>query len=236
MLDSANTPHIMSVSELNRLARDVLEQSFPLFWVSGEISNFTRAASGHWYFSLKDESAKIDAVIWKGVFGRLRHKPEEGLEVVVTGKITSYPLKSSYQIVIDGLEPAGVGALLAQLDERHARLVHDLDAAGLAALAPAGETTSRSDRAAGESHDVARSEYDWHDDCAEPRTRGEARGHAHGDGLRCLVSGLHRLPPDVAEHRRLLDGDRALPVRHAALLHRGGLPEGSATAESRGLL
>ena len=61
MLDSANTPHIISVSELNRLAKEVLEQSFPLFWVSGEISNFTRAASGHWYFTLKDDRAQVKA-------------------------------------------------------------------------------------------------------------------------------------------------------------------------------
>jgi exodeoxyribonuclease VII large subunit len=79
-------------------------------------------SSGHVYFSLKDASARIDAVIWKGVFGRLRFRPEEGLEVIATGKITTFPGKSSYQIVIEQLEPAGVGALMALLEERKRKL------------------------------------------------------------------------------------------------------------------
>ena len=79
-------------------------------------------ASGHCYFALKDEKAKIDAVIWRGVFGALRFKPEEGMEVIATGKVTSYPGSSKYQIVIDSLEPAGVGALMALLEERKRKL------------------------------------------------------------------------------------------------------------------
>ena len=112
-----------SVSELSGALKRMIEGEFGHVRIRGEVSGYRGPhASGHVYFAIKDETAKIDAVIWKGVFGRLRHKPEEGLEVIVTGKITSYPLKSSYQIVIDGLEPAGVGALLAQLDERRKRL------------------------------------------------------------------------------------------------------------------
>jgi exodeoxyribonuclease VII large subunit len=112
-----------SVSELAGKLKRLIEGEFGQVRLKGEISGYRGPhSSGHVYFSLKDENAKIDAVIWKGVFGRMRFRPEEGLEVIATGKVTSYPLKSSYQIVIDSMEPAGVGALLAQLDERRRRL------------------------------------------------------------------------------------------------------------------
>ncbi len=89
----------------------------------GEISGYRGPhSSGHCYFSLKDEGAKLDAVIWRGQFARLRSKLQEGLEVVATGKITSYPGKSSYQIVIESVEPAGIGALMALLEERRKML------------------------------------------------------------------------------------------------------------------
>lgn len=77
-----------------------------------------RADSGHWYLSLKDENALLSAVIWKGVASRLTFKPEDGLEVIATGKITTFAGKSSYQLVIDSLEIAGTGALLKLLEER----------------------------------------------------------------------------------------------------------------------
>jgi exodeoxyribonuclease VII large subunit len=87
--------------------------------VRGEISGYRGAhSSGHCYFSLKDEGAKIDAVIWRGSFNRLRAKLQDGLEVIATGKLTSYPGKSSYQIIIENVEPAGAGALMALLEER----------------------------------------------------------------------------------------------------------------------
>ena len=79
-------------------------------------------ASGHCYFALKDESAKIEAVIWKGIHGRMRFKPQEGLEVIATGKLTTYPGSSKYQIVIEALEPAGIGALMALMEERKKKL------------------------------------------------------------------------------------------------------------------
>jgi hypothetical protein len=101
--------------EDNSSARD----AYGYVRVRGEVSGYRGPhSSGHVYFALKDESAKIDAVIWKGVFGRMRLKPEEGLEVIVTGRITTYPGRSNYQIVIETLEPAGVGALMALLEER----------------------------------------------------------------------------------------------------------------------
>src|SRR5262249_43949496 len=79
-------------------------------------------SSGHCYFSLKDDSAKIDAVIWKMTYGRLKVKPEEGLEVIATGRLTTYPGKSAYQIIIDSIELAGIGALMKLLEERKKNL------------------------------------------------------------------------------------------------------------------
>ena len=89
----------------------------------GEISGFRgQHSSGHAYFCLKDQNARLDAVIWKGTYSRLRIKPEEGLEVIATGRITTFPGKSTYQIVVELLEPAGIGALMALLEERRRRL------------------------------------------------------------------------------------------------------------------
>ncbi|PTM39055.1 exodeoxyribonuclease VII large subunit [Bosea sp. 124] len=112
-----------SVSDLSGALKRTLEDAFGFVRVRGEISGYRGpVGSGHVYFSLKDANAKIDAVIWKGVFGRLKTRPQEGLEVIATGKITTFAGKSSYQIIIDSLEPAGIGALMALLEERRRRL------------------------------------------------------------------------------------------------------------------
>jgi exodeoxyribonuclease VII large subunit len=112
-----------SVSEIANALKRTLEDTFGHVRVRGEISGFKGpSASGHCYFSIKDEAAKLDAVIWRGSFGRLRSKMQEGLEVIATGKITSYPMKSNYQIIIESIEPAGVGALMALLEERKKKL------------------------------------------------------------------------------------------------------------------
>jgi exodeoxyribonuclease VII large subunit len=100
-----------------------LEDSFGFVRLKGEISGYRGPhASGHCYFSLKDDKSKIEAVIWRGSFARLRFKPEEGLEVIVQGRVTSFPGASKYQIVVETLEPAGAGALMALLDERKRKL------------------------------------------------------------------------------------------------------------------
>jgi len=100
-----------------------VEDQFGHVRVRGEISGYRGPhSSGHAYFSLKDDRARLDAVVWKGTFGRLKFRPEEGMEVIATGKLTTYPGKSNYQIVIDNLEPAGAGALMALLEERKRRL------------------------------------------------------------------------------------------------------------------
>jgi exodeoxyribonuclease VII large subunit len=118
----SNTPE-WSVSDLSGALKRTLEDAFGFVRVRGEISGYRGpVGSGHVYFSLKDQNAKIDAVIWKGVFGRLKTRPQEGLEVIATGKITTFAGKSSYQIIIDSLEPAGIGALMALLEERRKKL------------------------------------------------------------------------------------------------------------------
>jgi exodeoxyribonuclease VII large subunit len=108
-----------SVSEVSAALKRVVEDNFGYVRVRGEISGYRGPhSSGHAYFAIKDEGARLDAVIWKGTFARLRIKPEEGLEVVVTGRITTYPGRSNYQIVIEALEPAGLGALMMLLEQR----------------------------------------------------------------------------------------------------------------------
>jgi exodeoxyribonuclease VII large subunit len=111
-----------TVSELSNAVKRALEDGFGHVRLRGEVSGYRGPhASGHCYFSLKDDKAKIDAVVWRGVWGKLRFKPEEGMEVIATGKISSFPGSSKYQIVIESLEPAGLGALMAQLEERKRR-------------------------------------------------------------------------------------------------------------------
>ncbi len=118
----ANSPEY-TVSELSSALKRTVEDTYGHVRVRGEISGFRGPhASGHCYFALKDESAKIEAVIWKGVHGRMRFKPQEGLEVIATGKLTTYPGSSKYQIVIEALEPAGIGALMALMEERKKKL------------------------------------------------------------------------------------------------------------------
>lgn len=119
---ASNNPEL-TVSELSNAIKRALEEGFGFVRLRGEISGYRGPhASGHCYFTLKDDKARIDAVIWRGVFSKLRFKPEEGLEVIATGKVTSYPGSSKYQIVIEALEPAGVGALMALLEERKRKL------------------------------------------------------------------------------------------------------------------
>src|SRR5438128_12525605 len=100
-----------TVSELSAALKKTVEDAFGYVRVRGEISGFRGAhSSGHCYFALKDESAKIEAVIWKFAHARMRFKPQEGLEVIATGKLTTYPGSSKYQIVIEALEPPGIRA------------------------------------------------------------------------------------------------------------------------------
>ena len=112
-----------TVSELSAALKRTVEDAFGYVRVRGEISGFKGASpSGHVYFRLKDDKAVLEAVIWKGTFGRMRVQPEEGLDVIVSGKLTTFAGSSKYQIVIDSLEPAGIGALMKLLEERKKKL------------------------------------------------------------------------------------------------------------------
>src|SRR4051812_9006063 len=122
----ANLPEY-TVSELSTALKRRIEESFAYVRVRGEISGWKRHSSGHCYLALKDSDAVIDAVCWRQTAIRLGLKPEDGMEVVCTGRLTTYPGRSKYQLVIDTMELAGIGALLKLLEERKKRL----DAEGL---------------------------------------------------------------------------------------------------------
>jgi exodeoxyribonuclease VII large subunit len=119
--DPHNLP-VLSVGELSLALKKSVEESFGRVRVRGELSGFKRAASGHLYMSLKDESAVLDAVCWRGTARRLTFAPEDGLEVICTGRLSTYPARSRYQLVVETMEPAGVGALMALLEERRKKL------------------------------------------------------------------------------------------------------------------
>ena len=116
-----NSPPL-SVTELSGALKRTIENAFGKIRVRGEISGFKRHASGHCYFTLKDDNACIDAVIWRTSAASLAFRPEDGAEVIATGKLTTYPGRSKYQIVVDQLELAGEGALLALLERRRKAL------------------------------------------------------------------------------------------------------------------
>ena len=109
---------VYTVSEVSTSIKRVVEERFGRVRIRGEISGWKVATSGHVYFRLKDDGAVMDSVCWRGTASKFTFKPEDGLEVVCTGKVTTYPGKSSYQIVVDSMEPAGVGALMALLEKR----------------------------------------------------------------------------------------------------------------------
>ncbi len=120
-LEGANVKEY-TVSELSLALKRRIEEAFGFVRVRGEISGLRRVASGHSYLALKDEAAVLDAVIWKGVAQSLGFAPEEGMEVVCTGRLSTYPGRSKYQLIIETIALAGVGALLKLLEERRQRL------------------------------------------------------------------------------------------------------------------
>ena len=128
MIDDTSTSNpehnlpVYGVAEVSQALKLTVEQTFQRVRVRGEVSGLKRAASGHMYFSLKDESAVLDGVCWRGTAGRLRLHPEDGMEVIVTGRMTTYPARSRYQIVVESFELAGEGALLKLLEDRRRKL------------------------------------------------------------------------------------------------------------------
>lgn len=119
---SQPTRKVLTVSELNRFARNLLEQSFPLFWVSGEISNLTRAASGHWYFSLKDSGAQVRCVMCKGRNRYLDWMPKEGDKVEARATVTLYEARGEFQLTVEFLQRAGLGALFEAFEKLKSKL------------------------------------------------------------------------------------------------------------------
>jgi exodeoxyribonuclease VII large subunit len=111
-----------TVSELSGAVKRVIEGEFGLVRVRGEVGRVSRPASGHLYFDLKDDRAVIAAISWKGQVARMQVRPEEGMEVVATGRMTTFPGQSKYQLIVDDVAPAGAGALMAMLEKRKAAL------------------------------------------------------------------------------------------------------------------
>ncbi|HMO73587.1 MAG TPA: exodeoxyribonuclease VII large subunit, partial [Paracoccaceae bacterium] len=128
LIDDDDTPGggtnrpAFTVSELSGAVKRMIEGEFGLVRVRGEVGRVSRPGSGHLYFNLKDDRASLDALCWKGQIARLTVKPEEGLEVVATGRMTTFPGASKYQLIVDDLSPAGMGALMAMLEKRRAAL------------------------------------------------------------------------------------------------------------------
>lgn len=111
---------IFSVSDAATLLKKVVETAFPEIRIRGELSQITRATSGHLYMTIKDANAAINAIIWRGT--PVNFKLEEGVEVIITGRFTTYPARSNYQVIINSIEMAGVGAILKMLEERKQKL------------------------------------------------------------------------------------------------------------------
>ncbi len=116
--DTGGNAHEFTVSEISGAVKKTIEGTFGHVRVRGEIGRVSRPASGHLYFDLKDERAVIAAVSWKGQAARLAVQPEEGMEVIATGRMTTFPGQSRYQLIVENIEPAGAGALMAMLEKR----------------------------------------------------------------------------------------------------------------------
>src|SRR6056297_2701409 len=120
-VEGENAPEF-SVSEISGAVKRTIEGEFSHVRVRGEVGRVSRPASGHIYLDLKDDRAVLAGVIWKGRAQGLAHPPEEGMEVIATGKLTTFPGQSKYQMVIEDIAPAGAGALMAMLEKRKAAL------------------------------------------------------------------------------------------------------------------
>jgi exodeoxyribonuclease VII large subunit len=110
-IENSSETKILSVEDLNRQIRQLIEGELPLVWVQGELSNFKAHTSGHFYFSLKDAKSQISAVMFRGYNSRLKFRPADGLEVIVRGRVTVYEPRGNYQITCEMMEPVGAGAL-----------------------------------------------------------------------------------------------------------------------------
>jgi exodeoxyribonuclease VII large subunit len=116
---------VYTVSELNAVIKSLLEERFPFIWIVGEISNFRIPLSGHFYFTLKDETSQINAVMFRGQHRQLKFEPEDGMRVTGMGRLSVYEPRGSYQIILEYLEPSGVGGLQIAYEKLKARLAEE---------------------------------------------------------------------------------------------------------------
>ena len=123
--DNANLGRIYTVSDLTSRIKRLLESQFPFLWVTGEISNFRKPASGHYYFVLKDAGSQINAVMFRGQQRKLKFEPEDGIRITGMGRLSVYEPRGTYQIILEYMEPAGVGALQIAYEKLKARLAED---------------------------------------------------------------------------------------------------------------
>ena len=123
--DLPNNRQILTVSELNRLAKKVLELNFSLFWISGEISNFTRASSGHWYFSLKDETAQVKCVMFKSRNAYSDFMPREGDSIEARCTVTLYESRGDFQLTVESIQKAGLGAFFEAFEKLKIKLQNE---------------------------------------------------------------------------------------------------------------
>ncbi|MCX5656755.1 MAG: exodeoxyribonuclease VII large subunit, partial [Candidatus Omnitrophica bacterium] len=117
--------YIYTVSELNRQIRTILEDSFPVIWVEGEVSNLKRPSSGHLYFTLKDENAQLRTVLFKNNQGKLKFELEDGQKIICGGSVTVYEKQGEYQLLVEKIEPLGIGALQLALEQLKERLMKE---------------------------------------------------------------------------------------------------------------
>ena len=116
------SPPVVTVSELNRYAKQLLEKNIPLMWIAGEISNLTRATSGHWYFTLKDDSAQVRCAMFRHKNQYLDWRPENGMQVEVRALATLYEQRGEFQLSVENLRRSGLGALYEAFEKLKARL------------------------------------------------------------------------------------------------------------------
>ena len=133
---------VLTPSALNRLVRDLVEDALPLIWIEGEISNLSRAGSGHLYFTLKDSAAQVRCAMFKPRSTWLRFKPTDGMHVLARGRVSLYEARGEFQLLVEHLEEAGEGALRREFEQLKARLA----AEGL--FAPSASVRCRASRAA----------------------------------------------------------------------------------------
>ncbi|EBQ9466100.1 exodeoxyribonuclease VII large subunit, partial [Salmonella enterica subsp. enterica serovar Wangata] len=119
---SSQTSSIFTVSRLNQTVRLLLEQEMGQVWISGEISNFTQPASGHWYFTLKDDTAQVRCAMFRNSNRRVTFRPQHGQQVLVRANITLYEPRGDYQIIAESMQPAGEGLLQQKYEQLKAKL------------------------------------------------------------------------------------------------------------------